>query len=591
VNRRNNPLMLVAAASPVIGIVTGLAATDGSGVAWWSVPALALLAAELGVWLLPTDRFRSQITELVDVGAGALAVVAWLSPALASIDLFDSDLAHPWAVPIATTALALLLTALRWRASDSALSDLGVAGIMAVCVAGLVAFDAAAVLLAAGAVLATLVGALLSRRLAALAIHPTALWALLLIAALHDEDGTGTGTVWFVLLAALLGIVLATRTRVAGANGPLGWAEMSGVAAGAALGALAITNGNEAAVGLASVSLVMLLVVLLDRRFTIWGIVIVAGTGVIALDAATADRALDSTYTLGWAAATAAFGILWAAHRSSLVSSAAAVSAVLALATAAPAFDVTAEDFTVMTMLAVTVLTGLAYTLDRRSPRDAAAVTAGLVLLTTTTFDIDPAWASGAWVLIGLQAVVGGATTQRRLVQWAGLAITAAGLLSWWFTSGLHEWFVEVIEPADITAGDVWLAAVSVAALVAGLTLRSTLTVNSWVAYGTALLIPGLWLTSAQLDREPVWAIPLLLTIGMAAAGTGAWHRLAAPLVGGTVLTGTGVFLATGADLTAIPTWVWLAVGGVALLGVAVLIERNGKPGAPDFHELVTRWS
>ncbi len=45
--RQNNGLMLTAAASPVIGLVTGWAAVDGSAVAWLSVPALVVIAAEL----------------------------------------------------------------------------------------------------------------------------------------------------------------------------------------------------------------------------------------------------------------------------------------------------------------------------------------------------------------------------------------------------------------------------------------------------------------------------------------------------------------------------------------------------------------
>ncbi|MEJ7800141.1 MAG: hypothetical protein WKF60_06460, partial [Ilumatobacter sp.] len=172
-----------------------------------------------------------------------------------------------------------------------------------------------------------------------------------------------------------------------------------------------------------------------------------------------------------------------------------------------------------------------------------------------------------------------------------GVVIAVAATASWWFTTGLHDWFVEVIEPADIQVGDLWLAAASLVAVVTGVTVRSTLRVNSWLAYSAALLIPGLWLTTVELDRDTVWALPLLLTIGVGSAAIGAWQRLAAPLVGGTVLSVIGVFLATGSDLTAIPTWTWLAFGGGALLGTAVLIERSGRPGSADIRELVNRWN
>ena len=282
--------------------------------------------------------------------------------------------------------------------------------------------------------------------------------------------------------------------------------------------------------------------------------------------------------------------MVWLAHRSPLVAAAAASAAVFAIAAASAPADLPATDVIVMAMLAVTALTGLAFIFERRPALDAAAVTAGAVLLATTMFDVHPGWFSATWLVLGVQIFVAGVSVDVRVVRWSGGLTAAAALLSWWFTSGLHDWFVVVIEPADIRVADLWLAGASLAALVAGATLRSTLGTNSWFAYGAALVLPGLWLTSVHVDRDTVWALPLLLTIGVIATGLGAWHRLAAPLVGGTVLTVVGGFLATGSDLTAVPTWTWLALGGATLLGLAVLIERNGKPGATDLQELVSRW-
>jgi hypothetical protein len=34
-----------------------------------------------------------------------------------------------------------------------------------------------------------------------------------------------------------------------------------------------------------------------------------------------------------------------------------------------------------------------------------------------------------------------------------------------------------------------------------------------------------------------------------------------------------------------------LALGGTALLGVAVLIERRGQPGVADLRALISRWN
>ncbi|NNE12187.1 MAG: hypothetical protein HKN41_08085, partial [Ilumatobacter sp.] len=65
--RRSSPLMLLAVLAPVFGAVTGLASIDGSAVAWWCIPALAVLAGELGIRLLPDDRFARAIRTGVSV--------------------------------------------------------------------------------------------------------------------------------------------------------------------------------------------------------------------------------------------------------------------------------------------------------------------------------------------------------------------------------------------------------------------------------------------------------------------------------------------------------------------------------------------
>ncbi|MCB0969891.1 MAG: hypothetical protein KDB37_23865, partial [Ilumatobacter sp.] len=93
-----------------------------------------------------------------------------------------------------------------------------------------------------------------------------------------------------------------------------------------------------------------------------------------------------------------------------------------------------------------------------------------------------------------------------------------------------------------------------------------------------------------QIDRNPVWALPAAVTFGVTAAAIGAWRRLAAPLVAGTAITAATTFVAMGSDLRAVPTWMWLALGGVALLGIAVLIERTSQHGT-TLRDLTDRWN
>lgn len=589
-NRRNDSLVLFAAASPVLGIVTGLAAADASATSWWCVPALGLIAAELGARILPAPRRSPTVDELLDLAAGATTVGLWLSPALVGIAQWDGSTDGRWAVPVALTGIAVALSTLRWHERDSRLVDVGLAGLAASLVASVVAFDVLTSVVAGVAVAAVGAAAVLSRRLSPTALYGSAVWAGPAIAAAAEPGSWVPTAVSVVLLALLAAIVLAARARLAAASRLFGWIEMTIVAGATALLATTLWDGYAPTIALGVGSLAALAAVLVDRRHSVWSVVFVAVTGLIGFDAATSGGALAPSYVIGWVVVTATFAVLRLVDRNPLWSHAAAGAAVLAAATSAAWFGIGAVDVTVMTMLATVALTGVAWTIGR-SPLDAAAVTAGVVLVATTTFPIDPAWASITWVLVGLQVAVIGLALDLRIVSWAGLAVSAGGLVDWWETSGLHAWFVEAVEPLDVVAGDVWAASLSLAALVAGIVLRRTLTTSSWIAYTAALVIPGLWLTAAQLDRDPVWAVPLLLTIGVGATVTGGWRRLAAPLVGGTVLTAVGVLLAIDSDLTSVPTWVWLTFGGGLLIGAAVLIERTGRPGSPDLRELIARWS
>jgi hypothetical protein len=141
----------------------------------------------------------------------------------------------------------------------------------------------------------------------------------------------------------------------------------------------------------------------------------------------------------------------------------------------------------------------------------------------------------------------------------------------------------------DLTAVDVKMSLFTAAALGVGVVARQRSKVNSWIAYAPGLTVGALWLFTVQLERDTVWAIPVGLTFGLAAAAIGAWRRLAAPLVGGTAITLVTTLVATGTDLDAVPTWAWLAAGGALLIALAISIERTSKRDA-SLKDLVERW-
>ena len=241
-------------------------------------------------------------------------------------------------------------------------------------------------------------------------------------------------------------------------------------------------------------------------------------------------------------------------------------------------------------MVAAVVLSGLAFTIGRRSPLDTAAATAGVLVGLLSGLDVDPTWVSGAWFVIGLQVAAYGLVAKQPLMQVTGSVVGVGAAVSACFTTGADAWLIELVEPAGITAGDLWMLVATSTAFVAGAGARRTLPISSWLAYSGGLTIAGIWLTSVQIERDTAWAVPLALTIGMVAAGIGAWRRLAALLTGGVLLIATTLLAATGRNLSDVPTWAWLAIGGLGLLGTAVLIERASRHGTERLKALATRW-
>jgi hypothetical protein len=539
--------------------------------------------------MLPADRFRSQIADgLAGIGV-AVAAISWLAPVIATSTPIDRTVELPWAIPMMLTAVALALVTLRLRSDDHPLADLVLTGVATTTLGLLVALELPSIIVAVGAVTVLPIAVFVSRRMDPVVVYLPAVWAVLAIVDIDESAGLVHLVSSISLLAVLVVMITALRSRRSFDNHWIGWFEMSAVTAVAAAAATDLAPDHVGTAVLAAAAVTIALVNLIERRYTGWALAALVLAGVVSADAATTTVLADS-YWIGWAIATVSLAAVWFQHRSSIVAHAMAAAAVLTAATATVVLDVSPEQFIGLSMLATAGLTGVALALHRRTPLDAAALTAGAILLLASAFDVDAAWISAIWVMLGFQIACAGVALPERRVAIAGLAVSAVAMGSWWFTSGLNDWFLDVIAPFDVTAGDLWAAGLSIITLVAGIAVRRTLQVNSWFAYSGSLAISCLWLTSVQLERSTDWALPLALTIGIVAVGLGAWHRLAAALVGGTLFTTVTIFVAAGSDLNAIPGWAWLATGGLALLGLAVLIERGGKQGVAGLKELVDRW-
>ena len=585
--RTDDGLMVAAAASPVLGIVTGLAAVDSSTLAWWCMPAFVVLAAEIAIRMLPAGR--AGWVACCDRVAAAIAGTSLLAPVVVGEFDLGTSLAAPWAVPAALTAFAVLLPTVRWHRSDHPFVDLGTAAVAALVVATVAAFDTPPTMLAGTAVIAAAVAAFMSRRLHRLAVYVPAGWALWATAPMTDVVGSVT---WWVAVAFTVitgSIVVAARARVAADDRPTGWIEVT--LATLALGSFSIVfvDGHAWTAWFSGVVVVATAFALVEPRWTTLQLGAIATVGLATSTPTLGTAGTDEHAWVGWVVATIGLLAVSLGRRSQLAAHAAAASSVVAVAAYAAGAGVTAEQAALGSMIAVVLSTGTAMALQRRSPIDTAAITAGVLLALVGTVPIDGVWISGVWVVLGLQLTTYGAAMRQPTVTAGGALVTALAGVSFVFTTELDDWVRKLVEPADVTVGDLWMFLTTAVALAVGWALRRTAGINSWLAYAAGLSIGGLWLVGVQIERNPVWALPAAVTLGVAAAALGAWRRLAAPLVLGTVITAATTFVAMGSDLRAVPTWTWLAVGGLTLLGVAVLIERTSQHGT-TFHALIDRW-
>lgn len=585
--RHDDGLMVAAAAAPIVGLVTGLAAVDPSTLAWWCLPAFVVLASEAAIRLLPTGR--PGWIACCDTVSAVIAGAALLGPAVVGEFDLGTSLTAPWAVPAALTAFAVLLPTVRWRRSDHALVDLGTAAVAALAVATVAAFDVPATALAVAAVAATAATAFLSRRLHRVAVVAPAGWALWAIAPMTDVVGDTAWWIALVLTAATGVIVVTTRARIAADDGPIGWIEVALTVL--ALGAFAtvFVDGKVWTALFSGVVVAATAFALVEPRWTRLQLGAVASVGLLTSTPTLGTTGTDERAWIGWAVATIGLMAVALGRRSQLAAHASAASAVVACAAYAAGTGVSAERAALGSMIAVVLLTGTAMAFQRRSPVDTAAITAGVFLALIGTVPIDSVWISGVWAVLGLQLTTYGAAMRQPTVTAGGALVTALAVISFVFTTDLDDWVRDLVEPADITVGDLWMFATTVVALAVGWALRRTTGITSWLAYAAGLTIGGLWLVGVQLERNPMWALPAAVTLGVTAAALGAWRRLAAPLVVGTAITAATTFVAMGSDLRAVPTWTWLALGGLALLGVAVLIERTSQHGT-TLRDLVDRW-
>jgi hypothetical protein len=233
-------------------------------------------------------------------------------------------------------------------------------------------------------------------------------------------------------------------------------------------------------------------------------------------------------------------------------------------------------------MLAAAItLTGLAFTTRRLTELDGAAWAATLLAgVSLQIADPHPVYVSLVLLVASAQGVVYGLAKQRRELVTGSTAAGVVALISLWFTSGTNAALLRGLARFDFTATDLTVLMISVLLLGAGAVARRWQPMSTWLAFGPGLGLLAAWVIPVQLERHADWATMVGLAVGITALGIGGLRKLAAPLVIGTGLTGATVVIASGSQLSSLPGWTWLVVGGAGLLGLAALVERRSKTEA-----------
>jgi len=184
---------------------------------------------------------------------------------------------------------------------------------------------------------------------------------------------------------------------------------------------------------------------------------------------------------------------------------------------------------------------------------------AAIALLTSAE---DPTALGATSIVVGCAAIADGLFS-------ASLPYAASGgFLAWQGT-----WVL--LAERQVTALDAWTAPVAASLVAAGVLIRRERGSSSWI-----VLAPGIALLGVSALVERVMGgsgIHALVAgaVGVAAVALGGAAKWGGPLAVGTSLL---VALAVHESLTltaAVPTWAWLALGGVSLIAVGIWLERR----------------
>jgi hypothetical protein len=187
-----------------------------------------------------------------------------------------------------------------------------------------------------------------------------------------------------------------------------------------------------------------------------------------------------------------------------------------------------------------------------------AALSAGAGLVLAAD---DPTMLAYALLVTGGLVAASGVSLSQPAVTIVGLGASTLGL---WMR----------LDIADVVVSEPYVAPVALLLLLAGIEARRN-GAGSWLAYAPAIALGGGSALAERLAGGGAAHGVIAGSIAILAVIAGGQRRLAAPLLLGTALLVTLVGYETLAISAGVPTWAWLALGGTALLGAGVVMERR----------------
>lgn len=565
---------LLAGASVVSsGLVSWLSSTErgnrdavAAAVLFLSMELVALIAGRDAFWRRLSEPVVMTLEVFVAViTLPAMAVAVLLAPlADKGIDIFTDD---PGWTPEPLLGAAAAITALAWLAAGLRLIRPREAGLLT-AVSRVVGSPVTVVPISSSVVTAVAVGTAspLAAGFALLAVSAVLAWTgrpfALVVAAgaalwtpvtAHEspEAAALLGSVAAIVCAAAIGrhhVVVAALTLFGSASSVvIGWATLTD------------TIGSGASMT-AAVAVLWLVVTAAGERSPTHGHV-ARVSYLIPLAIGALLPAADAFLICSAVALFLAIDAWRLTHRDLAVAAVVAAQIPIALGAHLAGFDLPGVGLVMCAVAVVAAGLGALVWPFWKAPVVAGVVTPLLIGLSLAA--ADPSALATALLITGGIAFVGALVTFEAWLAHIGALFVIGG-------TAVH------LSVAGVEASEPYLAPIAVYLVGLGWHLRREHPVESWVAYGPAVALLGGGALIERVSGGPAWHAIVAGAVGVVAVSAGGWFRLIAPLVLGTAILGTVTVYESLATLATVPTWAWLALGGSALLGVGVALERTG---------------